>query len=218
MRIPIFPLPNIIHLPHSVLPLHIFEPRYVEMIEDAQRGDGIIGMVRQLPGRPASLTEPPAMAQIGCAGRITDVTELPDHRFNLKLAGLRRFHIIDLDHSRSYLVARIGALDDRNEYARGEAADAALSRLLKLLDTLARDRGEGAFNDTGLPPSVPFAAAVHNLALLARLDIDDLQGLLEVSDIYARARRVERILLGRVEAQQRAERWRGFAPDDPATN
>ncbi len=218
VRIPIFPLPNIVHLPHSILPLHIFEPRYVEMIEDAQEGDGIIGIVRMLPRREEASTEPPAIARIGCAGRITDLTELPEHRFNLKLAGLRRFHILDTDHSGSYLVARISALEDRNEYARGKSADAALSRLLTLLDTLARDRGEGAFRDTGLPPRVPFAAAVHNLALLARLDADDLQGLLEVSDIYARARRVERILKGRLEAQERAARWRSFAPDDPAAN
>ena len=217
-RIPLFPLPNVVHLPHSLLPLHIFEPRYVRMVEDARRGDGIVGMVRLLPGWEETSDDEPRVARIGCAGRITELKELPDHRFNLKLAGLHRFEIVEEDHSRLYRVARIRLLPDRNEYARGRASNAALSRLLSLLDRLARDRGEGAFNDTGLPPSVPFAAAVHNLALLARLDPEDLQGLLEVSDIYARGRRVERILIGRLEAQKRMERWRGFTPDDPQSN
>jgi Lon protease-like protein len=217
-RIPLFPLPNVVHLPHSLLPLHIFEPRYVQMVEDARRGDGVIGMVRLLPGWAETTEDAPPVARIGCAGRITDLAELPDHRFNLKLQGLGRFEILEEDHSRPYRVALIRPLPDLNEYARGKAANAALSRLLSILDSLARDRGEGAFHDTGLPPSVPFAAAVHNLALLARLDTEDLQGLLEVSDIYARVRRLERILTGRQEAQQRAEKWRGLLPDDPQSN
>ena len=217
-RIPLFPLPNVVHLPHSLLPLTVFEPRYVRMVEDARRGDGIIGMVRLLPGWEESPEVEPRVARIGCAGRMTELKELPDRRFSLKLAGLHRFEIVSENHSRPYRVARIRPLPDRNEHARGEASNAALSRLLSLLDRLARDRGEGAFHDTGLPPSVPFAAAIHNLALLARLDPEDLQGLLEVSDIYARGRRVERILIGRLEAQKRMEQWRGFAPDDPQSN
>ena len=175
-------------------------------------------MVRPLPGWEQSPEAEPRVARIGCAGRITELKELPDHRFTLKLAGLHRFEIVEEDHSRPYRVARIRPLPDRNEHARGEAAGAALSRLLSLLERLARDRGEGAFNDTRPPPSVPFAATVHNLALLARLDPEDLQGLLEVSDIYARGRRVERILMGRIQAQERMEQWRGFTPDDPQSN
>ena len=87
-RIPLFPLPNVVHLPHSLLPLHVFEPRYVRMVEDARRGDGILGMVRLLPGWEESPEAEPRVARIGCAGRITELKELPDHRFNLKLAGL----------------------------------------------------------------------------------------------------------------------------------
>jgi Lon protease-like protein len=217
-RLPLFPLPNVVHLPHCILPLHIFEPRYVEMVEDARRGEGIIGMVRLLVDTESPHLGPPPVSRVGCAGRITDLTELPEHRFNLKLEGLRRFEILDEDHTRSYRLARIRPLTDLNEHARGDAADAALRRLLTLLDTLARDRGEGEFKESGVPAGVPFAQAVHNLALLARLDVEDLQGILELADIYARARRVEGILTDRLQAQKRAEHWRGFAPDDPQAN
>ena len=89
--IPVFPLPGALLLPRARLPLHIFEPRYLQMIDDALKTSGrVIGMVQPNPvtGRKES-----ALHSIGCAGRITQFSETEDGRYMITLAGASRFRI-----------------------------------------------------------------------------------------------------------------------------
>ena len=86
--IPIFPLPNAVLFPNVFLPLHIFEPRYREMVADALQGDRIIGMVLLRPGWEPDYDGRPAIYPIGCAGVITNAERLPDGRFNIVLRGM----------------------------------------------------------------------------------------------------------------------------------
>jgi Lon protease-like protein len=81
--IPVFPLDGVLLLPHGMLPLNIFEPRYLNMIDDAMSGDRIIGMV-QSQG-PADDRGEPVLAQVGCAGRITSYAETSDGRYLMAL-------------------------------------------------------------------------------------------------------------------------------------
>ena len=91
MRIPIFPLAGAILFPRSQLPLHIFEPRYRQMVRDAMDGGGRIGMIQ-----PQSLEEePPPLYDVGCIGEIVNVEELEDGRFNILLHGSNRFRLIN---------------------------------------------------------------------------------------------------------------------------
>ena len=87
--IPIFPLPGAILLPRGQLPLNIFEPRYLNMIDDAMAGDRIIGLI-QPAGGPASL---PSLTAVGCAGRITSFAETSDGRYLVTLTGVCRFRV-----------------------------------------------------------------------------------------------------------------------------
>lgn len=87
--IPVFPLPGAILLPRGQLPLNIFEPRYLNMIDDAMAGDRIIGMI-QPTGGPAQL---PSLSAVGCAGRITSFAETSDGRYLITLTGVARFRI-----------------------------------------------------------------------------------------------------------------------------
>ena len=87
--IPVFPLPGAILLPRGQLPLNVFEPRYLNMIDDAMAGDRIIGMV-QPQGGPQSL---PGLSPIGCAGRITSFAETSDGRYLITLTGCARFRL-----------------------------------------------------------------------------------------------------------------------------
>ena len=87
--IPVFPLPGVILLPRGQLPLNIFEPRYLNMIDDAMAGDRIIGMV-QPQGGPQRL---PTLSPIGCAGRITSFAETSDGRYLITLTGCARFRL-----------------------------------------------------------------------------------------------------------------------------
>jgi len=87
--IPVFPLPGAILLPRGQLPLNIFEPRYLNMIDDAMAGDRLIGMV-QPQGGPQRL---PGLSPVGCAGRITSFAETSDGRYLITLTGCARFRL-----------------------------------------------------------------------------------------------------------------------------
>src|SRR3954464_9067572 len=100
--LPLFPLPNVVLFPNVFLPLHIFEPRYREMVADALAGDRMLGMVLLRPGWEHTYEGRPAVYPIGCSGVITHFEKLPDGRYNIVLRGLDRFRIIDEDHSFAY--------------------------------------------------------------------------------------------------------------------
>ncbi len=86
----IFPLEGALLFPRGALPLHIFEPRYREMVRDARDGAAMIGMIQ--PRGPGAT---PPLFTVGCVGRIEDVSETPDGRFMLTLAGLQRFRVAE---------------------------------------------------------------------------------------------------------------------------
>src|SRR5919109_539474 len=91
--LPIFPLPNVVLFPNVFLPLHIFEPRYREMVADALASDRLIGMVLLKPGWQSDYEGRPSVYPIGCAGLITHAEKLDDGRYNIILRGIEKFRI-----------------------------------------------------------------------------------------------------------------------------
>jgi hypothetical protein len=101
--IPIFPLPRVVMLPSEVLPLHVFEPRYIELVRDAVASHRVIGMVEVLPGHEDEIPDAPPVRETGCVGFIAAHEELEDGRFLMWLLGLERFEIEkELDVPTSY--------------------------------------------------------------------------------------------------------------------
>src|SRR6187549_2359832 len=105
--IPIFPLPNVVLFPSVFLPLHIFEPRYRQMVDDALNGDRIIGMTLLRAGWESDYEGRPAVYPLGCAGVITHAERLPDGRFNIVLRGMEKFRITREEDDRLYRVAHV---------------------------------------------------------------------------------------------------------------
>ena len=106
--IPIFPLPKVVLLPSEVLPLHVFEPRYIELVRDAVASHRIIGMVEVLPGHEDDLPHSPPVREVGCVGFIATHEELEDGRFLMWLLGLERFDIEqELEVPTSYRQVRV---------------------------------------------------------------------------------------------------------------
>src|SRR5713226_10007344 len=95
--LPIFPLPNVVLFPTVFLPLHIFEPRYREMVADALADDRLIGMVLLKPGWQHDYEGRPPVYPIGCSGVMTHVDRTTDGRYNIVLRGLERFRILEED-------------------------------------------------------------------------------------------------------------------------
>ena len=89
--ISIFPLSNFIFFPQTTVPLNIFEPRYIQMIDDAMKGDRIIGMVQPKKSNQTI----PILYNVGCAGKITSFNETEDGRYLIVLDGISRFKILE---------------------------------------------------------------------------------------------------------------------------
>ena len=136
-------------------PLHIFEPRYRAMVADALKGDRIIGMTTLKPGYEANYAGRPPIYEIGCAGVITDVEELPGGRFNIVLRGLVKFRVTGEDDSRAYRLARVDAMPE----VLDDAEKAALRKQRQRLEALVT-KG----SDSKVPPDTTDEELVNMLA------------------------------------------------------
>ncbi len=180
--IPVFPLPNVVLFPSVCLPLHIFEPRYRQMLADALSGDRIIGMVLQKAGREPGPAPP--VYDIGCAGLITHAERLPDGRSNIVLRGIERFRIVAEVGGRAYRRARIAPLPETDsERIRDE-----LRRLRTRLDPLVAGEFDNARWRRMVPADMGDDALVNTLAQYLDLEPVEKQALLELSDIAGRSR------------------------------
>ena len=91
-KIPVFPLSNFIIFPKTTVPLNIFEPRYVDMINDSMKSNKLIGMIQ--PKKIIDVSAPPILHMIGCLGKITSFKETEDGTYLIELKGLIRFKAI----------------------------------------------------------------------------------------------------------------------------
>jgi Lon protease-like protein len=201
--IPLFPLPNVVLFPQVFLPLHIFEPRYREMVTDALAGDRIIGMVLLQPGWEDDYDGRPAIYPIGCAGLITNSERLTDGRFNIVLRGLAKFRVVSEDASRSYRVGSVDTIVEPPVEGDREALRDARRRLETLL--VPQPSGRGA--DTTMPSSMSDEDLVNALAQYLDLEPLEKQALLERDGLLARCRSLIELLEMKVFAAH--HKWRG---------
>jgi Lon protease-like protein len=130
--IPVFPLPDLVFFPKTYLPLHIFEPRYRQMVMDAQSGDRMIGMVLLKEGWEEEYDRNPAIYQTGCVGRMIKMDSLDDGRYNIVLHGMKKFIIKDEFFDRSYRQAAI-ELTDQSAKAPVTIGDELKKHLIRIL-------------------------------------------------------------------------------------
>jgi uncharacterized protein len=188
--IPVFPLPNAVLFPNVFLPLHIFEPRYRDMVADALSGDRIIGMVLLRPGFESDYDGRPPVYSVGCAGLISHAERLPDGRYNIVLRGLEKFRIRSEDDSRSYRLARIEPLlEELSVHDRDE-----LRRERRRLEALLVPQPEGRGAESTVPSSMADEELVNALAQYLELEPVEKQALLERHGLLARCRSLIELL------------------------
>jgi Lon protease-like protein len=112
---PLFPLPSTVFFPSTDLPLHIFEPRYRQMIDEALAGDGKIGMIQLKPGWESTYHATPEIVQIGCFGHIERHTKFSDGKYNILLKGVSRFRIVKEFAGKPYRRVEIELLKEAND-------------------------------------------------------------------------------------------------------
>ena len=188
--IPIFPLPNAVLFPNVFLPLHIFEPRYRAMVNDALSGDRIIGMVLLQPGHEAEYEGRPPIFPVGCAGVMTHAERLDDGRFNIVLRGMERFRVAAEDVGKPYRIAHVNGLAE----SVPEAGKAELRRHRHRLEALLAAAMERSGSEPRFPPAVPDEDLVNALAQYLELDPLERQALLECDGVLARCRALIELL------------------------
>ena len=188
--IPLFPLPNVVLFPHVLLPLHIFEPRYRELLQFVLAGNPLIGMVLLKPGFQTAYERHPAVFDVGCAGVITRCDTLANGRSNIILQGVERFRVTDEDRSRSFRVGTIEPLPDLP--AGPECLD--MRRLRLRLDALLAARAEREHGNPRLPKTHADDAYINALSQYLDLEPVERQALLECDSALSRTERLIELL------------------------
>jgi Lon protease-like protein len=200
--LPLFPLPGVVLLPETLLPLHIFEDRYRAMVADALRGDRTIGMALLRPGGERAAEE--RIYAIGGAGEIVESEELEDGRYNILLQARFRFRVLGESAAGSYRVARVEEVPSVPFGSAGEQARAA-GRSRALFRSL-----EGGLELPALPSeSLSAERLASEIALRLRYSPPELQSILETDAVQARFETLDRRM---IEWKARLEFLAPFRP------
>ena len=183
----LFPLPHLLLFPGTVVPLHIFEPRYRDLVDAALAGNRRLALFLLEPGHEKDYQGSPPIHPVGCLGRIVDHFRLPDGRFNIAVLGLERIRILEEIPGRSYRRARYESLVEEPTAIENPV----LERFLDLLHIVIC-RSPGALRQIDFSPGdirLPGLLADKAAAAL-RLDAEIRQAYLEETHL---GRRIERM-------------------------
>ena len=191
--IPVFPLSNFIIFPKTTVPLNIFEPRYIDMINDSMRSDKMIGMIQ--PKNTSDKKNKPNLHEVGCLGKITSFTETNDGRFLIELKGLNRFHLVkELETEKKYRILEVSfnkfPKDFTDEKENLKFSD--LELIFKDLKSLFEKKGF-IINWQGLEKQ-SLNETINALAMASPFSLEEKQILLEADSIDSRKEKIAQIL------------------------
>ncbi|HZT10853.1 MAG TPA: LON peptidase substrate-binding domain-containing protein [Actinomycetota bacterium] len=192
--VPVFPLPDVVFFPRTVLPLHVFESRYRAMVKDALAADRTFAVALLQPGWEKDYQRSPAFHPVATLGRMEDVETTQDGRFLLRLVGVSRIRLGRVARETPYRVCRA---DEIPEHPL-DAADPKLRRakldLLASQVCLARELAGTTHTGLILDETVSFEAAVNGACTILPVETAVRQALLEIDDLLERHRRAAKIL------------------------
>jgi hypothetical protein len=186
--IPVFPLPGALLLPRGQMPLNIFEPRYLAMIDDALRsGDRLIGMIQPDPAHPGADPNKPHLFHVGCVGRMTQFAESGDGRYLIQLTGVARFRIAEeLSVTTPYRQCRVTYQPFADDFTPRMGEDEVDRKaLLRALTSFLKANNLKA--DWEGIENAPNEALVNALAMMSPYEAAEKQAMLEAPDLKTRA-------------------------------
>jgi Lon protease-like protein len=189
--IPVFPLDGALLLPGGVMPLQIFEPRYLNMIDDAMAGDRVIGMVQTRAGSDRAR---PDLAKVGCAGRISGYSETGDGKYLIALTGVCRFATLEeLALPTPYRQVKADFTPYAGDLAIDDLAEEfERAPFLAILRRYLDQRGLGI--EWEAVSSAPGPALINSLAMALPFDPAEKQALLEAPDLEERRHALETLM------------------------
>ena len=192
-KIPVFPLDNFIIFPKTTVPLNIFEPRYIDMINDSMKSNKLIGLIQ--PKKKIDDLSAPILHNIGCLGKITSFKETEDGRYLIELKGLIRFEIMkEVETAKKYREYEIDYsrfnhdLDDKKEQLKFSE----LELIFKDLKTLFEKRGF-IVNWKNLEKQ-SLDEIINALAMASPFSLEEKQVLLEAENLNIRKNKIAEIL------------------------
>ncbi|MBD1140163.1 LON peptidase substrate-binding domain-containing protein [Pelagibacterales bacterium SAG-MED38] len=193
--IPVFPLSNFIIFPKTAVPLNIFEPRYVEMVNDSMKSDKFIGMVQPKTIKNFDNSKLPVLHKIGCLGKISSFKESNDGRYLIELKGIIRFEVIrEINSNKKYRKFEINCenylhdLDEKKE----DLKFSDLELIFKNLKTLFEKRGF-IINWKALEKQ-SLDETINALAMTSPFSLEEKQVLLEAKNLNMRKTKIAEIL------------------------
>jgi Lon protease-like protein len=187
-QIPVFPLPGALLLPRGQMPLNIFEPRYLAMIDDALRsGYRLIGMIQPDLAHPGPDQDKPRLFSVGCVGRMTQFAESGDGRYLIQLTGIARFRVeVELAVATAYRQCQVTYRPFVDDFtARKGEQEVDRKALLRTLAEFLKANDLKA--DWEGIENAPNEALVNALAMMSPYDPAEKQAMLEAPDLKTRA-------------------------------
>ena len=191
-EISIFPLSNFIIFPESTVPLNIFEPRYIQMIDDAMKSHRMIGMVQ--PKKTGDLKKP-NLYNVGCVGKITSFNETDDGRYLIVLNGISRFEILkEISTNKLYRVCKVNYEKFSYDFKenREKINFSNLETILKDLKSIFNKKGY-AINWSELEKQDLYNT-INTLSMASPISLEEKQTLLESLNVNDRKLKLEKIL------------------------
>ena len=192
-RLPIFPLSNFIIFPKTTVPLNIFEPRYIDMVDDSMKSNKLIGMIQ--PKNSNNQYEVPKLYQVGCVGKITSFRETEDGRYLIELKGVARFKCIkELDTLTKYRILQVN-YDDYIEDLENKKEDIKFSDLeLIFKDLKSLFEKKGFIINWKALEKQSLDETINALAMASPFSLEEKQVLLEAQNLEIRKNKIAEIL------------------------
>ncbi len=192
-KLPIFPLGNFIIFPKTTVPLNIFEPRYIDMVDDSMKSNKLIGIIQ--PKNSNNQYEVPKLYQVGCVGKITSFRETEDGRYLIELKGVARFKSIkELDTLTKYRILQVN-YDDYIEDLENKKEDLKFSDLeLIFRDLKSLFEKKGFIINWKALEKQSLDETINALAMASPFSLEEKQVLLEAQNLDVRKNKIAEIL------------------------
>ena len=192
-KLPIFPLSNFIIFPKTAVPLNIFEPRYIDMVDDSMKSNKLIGMIQ--PKNSNNQNELPNLYQVGCVGKITSFRETDDGRYLIELKGVSRFKFIkEIDTLTKYRILEVN-YDDYIEDLENKKEDLKFSDLeLIFKDLKSLFEKKGFIINWKALEKQSLDETINALAMASPFSLEEKQVLLEAQNLDIRKNKIAEIL------------------------
>ena len=216
-EIAIFPLPNVVFFPKTLLPLHIFEMRYRKMMDDVLSGSNQIGMVLLKDGWETNYFGNPEVHEIVCVGDIQYFEKLDDGKFNIMLYGISKAKIVAFVQEQPYRIAQVKFLQDVRFDRDSFNEPFETETLLRMVHEYLAELGVKKLDDVLNADTQSFEALINQVAFLLDFSTQEKQRLLEMDSLAQRYEKVKELLKKRFTSLRVAKNIK-FSPENPEWN